>query len=318
MARTHVILVNLGTPAAPTAEAVRAFLEEFLLDPLVVDYPGWFWRPILRRLVLKSRPVRVAELYRSIWHADGSPLEVGTRKITAALAARLGDDFRVTFAYRYGEPSLRGALEAARDAEAERIVAISLFPQRTCSTTGSIDRALDEHAAAAGVEARFERLAIEPDDPGYIEALAARHAEAIGGGPAPDRLLISFHGIPSRYDRRERGLYRSDCARTAAALRAKLGLTEAIAPLTYQSRFGPEPWIKPPTDRAIEASAAGGDRRLAVIAPGFLTDGLETLEELGEQGAESFREAGGEALTLVGAVEDHPAWIAALASRLAD
>lgn len=318
MARTHVILINLGTPAAPTAEAVRAFLEEFLLDPLVVDYPGWFWRPILQRLVLKSRPERVAELYRSIWHADGSPLEVGTRKMVRALATRLGDDFRVTFAYRYGEPSLRGALETARDAGAARIVTISLFPQRTCSTTGSIDRALDEHAAAVGVADRLERLAIEPDDPGYIEALALRHAEAIGDGPAPDRLLISFHGIPSRYDRREQGLYRDDCRRTAVALRARLGLDEVRAPLTYQSRFGPEPWIKPPTDRAIEACAARGDRRLAVIAPGFLTDGLETLEELGVQGAESFRAAGGESLRLVSAVADHFALIDALAARLAD
>jgi len=318
MARFHAVLVNLGTPSAPTPEAVRGFLEEFLLDPLVVDYPRWFWGPILRRLVLRSRPERVAALYRSIWTDAGSPLEAGTRRMVDGLTRRLGPDWDVRFAYRYGSPSVASALAAAKDASAVRIVVVPLFPQRTSSTTGTIERAVHEAATAEGVSSRLTLLEIPPDDAGYVAALADRYRVALEeAGGDPEHLVISFHGIPVRYDRAEKGRYRDDCRRTAEALRETLGLDHERTTLSYQSRFGPEPWIKPPTDATLLERAGAGIRRLAVITPGFLTDGLETLEEIGEQGRASFLGAGGEVFVAVPAVEDHPALLDALAARIA-
>jgi ferrochelatase len=184
-------IVNLGTTRAATPEAVREFLAEFLSDPMVVDYPPWLWRPILSK-ILRSRPEKVAELYRSIWTEEGSPLAQGTERIAEALRRSVGREVRI--AYRYGQPSLREAL-------AEGGVVVSLFPQRTCSTTGSIESALD-----GGVELRR----IAPDDPGYIEAAADLFHRSVGG-ETPEHFVVSFHGIPVRYDRRERGMF----ARTA-------------------------------------------------------------------------------------------------------
>jgi len=314
----HFILVNLGTPAAPTEEAVRDFLEEFLLDPKVVDWPRWIWKPILTRFVLRSRPERVARLYRTIWREQGSPLEDDTQKMARGLRSRLRPHDVVWYAFRYGSPSIRSAFERARDHSASRIGVVSLFPQRTGSTTGSIDRAVLEIATEMGVRDRLDRIEVPPDDEGYIEALAGRYAEVCPvEAPRPDHLLISFHGIPVRYDRREVSAYQADCRRTAEALCTRLGVEPDRVTLAYQSKFGPEPWIQPPTDRTLMQLAREGVRRIAVITPGFLTDGLETLEEIGIRGKETFRAAGGKELVLVPAVADHPAWLDSLARRLA-
>jgi len=319
MPADHLILINLGTPAAPTPEAVRDFLEEFLLDPMVVDWPQWIWRPILTRFVLRSRPARVARLYRTIWREQGSPLADDTQKTVRGLRQRLGASAIVSHAFRYGSPSIRSALETAREQIASRIVVVSLFPQRTGSTTGSITRAVDELAVELGIRDRIERLEVPPDDEGYIEALVARYRQVCPAeGPSPDHVLISFHGIPRRYDRAEFGVYQQDCRRTAEALRTRLGLEAGRVTLAYQSKFGPEPWIQPATDRTLERLALEGVRRIAVITPGFLTDGLETLEEIGIRGTETFRQAGGKELVLVPAVADHPAWLGALSRRFAE
>lgn len=318
MPSDHLILINLGTPAAPTADAVRDFLEEFLLDPMVVDWPRWIWKPILTRFVLRSRPERVARLYRSIWRDQGSPLEDDTQKIARGLRSRIRPHDVVSYAFRYGSPSIRSAFERARDHSASRIGVVSLFPQRTGSTTGSIDRAVTRIATEMGIQNRLERIEVPPDDEGYIEALVGRYAEAFPDeARRPDHLLISFHGIPARYDRREVGAYQADCRRTAEALCSRLGLGADRVTLAYQSKFGPEPWIRPPTDRTLEQLAREGVRRIAVITPGFLTDGLETLEEIGIRGKETFRAAGGKELVLVPAVADHPAWLDSLARRFA-
>ncbi|MFN8179193.1 MAG: ferrochelatase [bacterium] len=308
MGRLSLVLANLGTPAAPTAAAVRAFLEEFLSDPLVVDYPAWFWRPVLQKLVLARRPERVAHAYRSIWRDEGSPLETDTRRLVAAVAKRIGGDAHVTAAYRYGERSLARAVDGRLAEGASQIVVVPLFPQRTSSSSGSIVAEVERIRRAKGLTGKLRVAALAPDAPGYVEALADRIREAFSGGPA-DHLLVSYHGIPVRYDRRERGLYGRDCHATTRALLAHLGWPEGHATHAYQSRFGPEPWLLPQTAERIEALARGGVGHLAVVTPGFVTDGLETLEEIGIRGRDAFEAAGGGRYTTVPAVVDHPRFV---------
>ncbi len=313
-----VVLLNLGTPSAPTPAAVRAFLEEFLLDPAVVDLPRWFWAPFLRRVILPRRAVRSAGLYRSIWSEQGAPLDVGTRRMTAALAARLGGGWTVVHAHRYGAPSLPAAFARAVASGCGRVVVAPLFPQRTRSTTGGMIAFAERCAREVGLTGRMVAATPAPDAPGYISALAARVGEACAGAPRPpEHLLVSFHGTPTRCDRREGGLYRADCAATTRALLAAAGWPEAQATLAYQSRFGPEPWLAPATLDMLRELPRKGVKRVAVVTPGFLTEGLETLEEIGVRGRAAFLDAGGEDFERVRAVEDHPAMIEALAGLVA-
>jgi ferrochelatase len=257
---------------------------------MVVDYPGWLWRPILNR-ILRSRPARVADQYRSIWTNEGSPLKVGTERLRSALGAKIHADVEV--AYRYGSPAVAGRTSGA--------LVVPLFPQRTGSTTGTIE-------ALLAPDARI--LYIPPDDPGYIRAQAELVRRAVGETP-PAHLVVSFHGIPVRYDRAERGIYRRDCESTFRALLAELDWPEQAATLTFQSRFGPEPWIGPATAKTL--AKLGSSRSVAVVTPGFLTDGLETIEEIGIRGRETFMEAGGERFVRVPCVEDHPDFVSSLA-----
>lgn len=325
MQRITTLLVNLGTPAAPRAEEVRVFLREFLSDPQVIDFPAWLWQPILRGMVLRKRPARVAELYESIWYqepcsvcpADGcSPLECGTRRIARAVRARMTSGHRLDWCYRYGERSIENGIREAIAAGSSTVRLIPLFPQRTCSTTGSI---VDEaRRVASRIDTSIEVVFVPPDSPGFVEGLAARVRDRLAiEEQRPEHLLISFHGIPRRYDRREGGLYRRDCERTTEALLGALEWPPDDASLCFQSKFGPERWLEPATADLIESLPGRGVRRLAVVTPGFVTEGLETLEEIGQQGAEAFREAGGERFVYLPAVEDHPDFVRDLAA-LAD
>lgn len=320
-----VLLVNLGTPDRPEPDSVRAFLSEFLTDPLVVDLPGWLWRPILHGMVLRSRPAKVARLYESIWYRQPcgdlcpgtgcSPLSCGTRRVAAALREELGTGFRVDWAYRYGRRSIRSALSQVAAQEADRIFVVPLFPQRTCSTSGSIIEETRCVAAALGIADRVQIVEIPPDERGYVKALARRCRAALERLPEPPgHLLISFHGIPRRYDRRERGRYTDDCLRTASGLVQELDWDPRKATLCYQSKFGPEPWLTPATANRIQELAAQV-RHLAVVTPGFLTEGLETLEEIGQRGHEAFVLGGGEGLVYLPAVEDEVSFVRGL-SRL--
>jgi ferrochelatase len=292
---------------------VRAFLSEFLSDPAVVDIPRWIWGPILNTFVLRSRPARVAEQYESIWSPGGSPLRVATEQMTAAVREQAAGALTVSWAFRYGEPSLESEMQRlARDTDGP-IRVVPLFPQRTDATTGTAFRRAREAAVSAGVANRYQETLVAPADDGYIAALAARWKETLDASATPpEHLVISFHGIPARYDRRERQQYTRDCEETAAALLVTIDWPTDKATLAYQSKFGPEPWLTPATATVIEELARAGTRRVAVITPGFLTHGLETLEEIGIRAKESFLEAGGEELVLVGTVEDHPAMIDSL------
>ncbi|TVP47648.1 MAG: ferrochelatase [Gemmatimonadales bacterium] len=304
-----ILLVNLGTTDAPTPEAVRGFLREFLGDPRVVDWPAWFWRPVLERVVLRSRPRRVARLYASIWSEDGAPLRVGTESLGAGLQAALGVEARVEVAYRYGTPGLAAAL---RDARARGpVVVISLFPHRTSSTTGTLD-ALVAEVVSEGDGHPVRLLHPEPDDAGYIEALAGRWDEARAGATeVPEHLVLSYHGIPVRHDRREGGTYRDGCYRTTGAFLERIGWDPTRATTTFQSRFGPEPWLGPATDATLVELARKGIGGVAVLTPGFLTEGLETLEEIGVEARQEFLAAGGRSFLRVPCVGAHPALVEA-------
>ncbi len=317
MTSPAVVLVNLGTPAAPTEEAVRAFLAEFLADPLVVDWPRWIWMPVLRRIVLRRRPARVALLYASIWTEDGSPLAVSTARLAADLGARLAGRARVVHAYRYGTPGLAAVLREIRATSSE-VAVVPLFAQPTASSTGTIERLVGAVAAEdpAAAPLRFRMLA--PDESRWIAALAARVREALATYPSgsPPEILASYHGIPARVDRGERHAYRDACFRTTAALERALDLTPGAIETAFQSRFGPERWLAPATaDRLVE-HARRGSRRLLVVAPGFLTPGLETLEELGIRGREAFLAAGGEAYAVAASPAGRPEVLDALESLL--
>jgi ferrochelatase len=291
-----VLLVNLGTPAAPTPQAVRSYLAEFLSDPRVVKLPRALWLPVLHGIVLRTRPEKSARKYAQIWTPGGSPLAVNTRKQAAALQSLL-PDVRVEHAMRYGEPSIAAALGKL---EGCAVTAVPLYPQYSESTTQSV---ADKLPSSVRMIRDFH------DHPAYIAALAARvrHHWAQHGRSAV--LVLSFHGLPKRGG----GAYAQQCLATASLLRSELGLGESECRVTFQSRFGYAQWLQPYTEPTLVALAAAGRKRVAVFCPGFVADCLETLEEIGITAKEKFLQAGGSELDLVPCLNDSPEWIAALA-----
>ena len=314
----HLVLVNLGTPKEPSPDSVREFLDEFLSDPAVVDLPRWLWLPILRGIVLRKRPARVAELYGSIWSVGGSPLRVATEQIVAGVRERASGRFGVSAAYRYGEPSLDTVMHALASDGTGPVIVSPLFPHRTDATTGTAFRRAREAAERAGIAARLVERLIHPADPGYVEAMAAQWRRAVAEADHEiEHVVVSFHGIPVRYDRREGGVYMRDCEATTRAFLEAIDWPRDRATLAFQSKFGPEPWLKPATADVLEELPRRGVRRVAVITPGFLTEGLETIEEIGIRGRESFLEAGGTHFIRVGSVEAESAFLDALAALAA-
>jgi protoporphyrin/coproporphyrin ferrochelatase len=320
LAADGVLLINLGTPAAPTAAAIRPWLRDFLSDRRVVDLPRWLWLPVLHGVILPLRPRRLEPLYARIWQPQGSPLLVITRELRDALARRLaaqGTPVAVAEAMRYGEPSVAAGLAALRQAGVARVVALPLYPQYSATTTASAWDALDAALAATGWRPEVLRIEDYHVDPGYVAALAdsvRAHWAAHGRG---ERLLLSFHSIPQRYA--DAGdPYDRQCRATAAALAGALGLAEGEWQIAYQSRVGKAAWLRPYTDEVVPALARAGVRRLDAICPGFAADCLETLDEVAIRYAEAFVAAGGEALRYVPALNAQPAHAAALAALVAE
>jgi protoporphyrin/coproporphyrin ferrochelatase len=313
--RSAVLLINLGTPQAPTAPAVRRYLGEFLSDPRVVELPRWIWLPILYGPILALRPRRTAAKYAAVWTADGSPLLVGSRRQASALGAQLalrGLDIDVALAMRYGEPSIEAALAQLRERRVTRMLMLPLYPQYSATTTGS---------AVDGVNRVLGRLRDVPeirwikhfgDDSAYIDALAAsvvEHWDQHGRGQC---LVMSFHGLP----RRNLDLgdpYHCECQKTARLLAQELGLDLAAFRVSFQSRFGRARWLEPSTVDTLRSLARGGVRRIDVICPGFASDCLETLEEIAIEGQAQFLAAGGEQLRYVPCLNDSGRFIRALA-----
>lgn len=285
---TALLLVNLGTPEAPTAPAVRRYLGEFLSDRRVVQIPRIAWLPLLHGLILPLRGPKAAAKYASIWLPEGSPLAVYTRRLAAAVQARL-PQWRVVDAMRYGEPSLASRLQALRKDGVQRVVVLPLYPQYSTTTTESVRDVVARDGG--GLQVHFiEEYAV---DPGWLAAVVAsiRSWRAVHG--AGEHLLFSYHGLPQRVARAG-DPYPQQCEASTRATVQALGLPDDAWTLTYQSRFGKERWLEPATDVTLRALAARGVRKVDVVCPGFAVDCLETLEEVGLGLAEEFAHAGGE------------------------
>lgn len=311
-----VLLSNLGTPDAPTVEALRRYLAEFLSDPDVVTLPRILWWPILHGIVLRLRPARSAEAYQRIWTPQGSPLLHATRAIAVALEteleSQLGCAVTVVTGMRYGQPSLNLAVSELMETLPTEVVVLPLYPQYARATTGSTLKRLGTLTSGTAALAVGHAIRDYHDHPAYIDALVGsvrEHWQQHGRG---EKLLISFHGIPQQVA--DRGdPYPLHCARTAELLAAALQLPRGDWLQVYQSRFSPAAWLQPYTDETLKRLAGEGIKRVDVICPGFATDCLETLEEIAMRYAEVFREAGGEALRYIPALNARPEHIGALA-----
>ena len=318
-----VLVAQLGTPEAPTAKAVRPYLRQFLSDPRIIDLHPLKWYPILYLFVLTLRPARSAALYANIWTEEGSPLMVYSKAQAQGLQERLGDDYRVVLGMRYGQPSIDKAIATLEQEGIDRILVFSMYPQFSSTTTGSIYDAVNRAANGRRCPWFFSRKRQMPtlrfvppyfDHPSYIDALKQSIIDEIGRLDwTPDRHLITFHGIPRRYID-EGDPYRQQCERTAQLLAVALGLDGDDWTSGFQSRFGKEPWLEPYTEEVLAELGAQGVRRLITACPGFTADCLETLDEIGREGDEIFRDGGGEALHLVPCLNDHPAWLDAMAT----
>ena len=293
--RVGVLLVNLGTPDAPTAAAVRRYLKEFLSDRRVVEIPRLVWWPILNGIILNTRPKKSAHAYAQVWGPDGSPLAAITKAQAAALQARLGNAVQVGWAMRYGQPALGAELQRMKDTGCERVLIAPLYPQYSGATTATVIDALGTQLAAMRWQPAIRTLPPYYDDPAHIAALRADIARQLGALDfVPEVLLLSFHGMP------ERTLHLGDPYHCQCRKTARL-VAEALAPqfpdlrieVSFQSRFGKAKWLEPATDAVLLAEASKGTRRLAIAAPGFSADCLETREELAIRGRDDFLAAGG-------------------------
>ena len=289
-----VLLVNLGTPDAPDPRSVRRYLAEFLSDRRVVEIPPIAWQPILRGIILNTRPKKSAHAYRQVWTDAGSPLAAITAAQAAGLQDRLGPAVRVEWAMRYGQPAIGAGLARLQAAGCERILLAPLYPQYSAATTASVVDKAGDWLRMQRWQPALRTLPPYHDDPAYIAALAQDIGQQLDAlAFVPQVLLLSFHGMP------ERTLHLGDpyhchCRKTARLLEAALARPALRVVTTFQSRFGRARWLEPATDQVLAAEASAGTRRLAIAAPGFVADCLETLEELAIRGRDQFTSAGGE------------------------
>lgn len=301
-----VLLANLGTPDAAEKGAVRRYLAEFLSDRRVVEIPPVIWQPILRGAVLTTRPAKSAHAYSQVWTDDGSPLAAITKRQAEALQARLGDAVKVDWAMRYGRPSIADKVQALKEAGHDRILFAPLYPQYSAATTATAVDQLGRALAKMRWQPAIRTLPPYHDDPAYIAALHADIARQIAAlGWMPEVLLLSYHGMP------ERTLHLGDpyhcqCRKTSRMLAESLAAShpELRIEVGFQSRFGKAKWLEPATDQVLEAEAKSGTKRLAVVAPGFSADCLETLEELAMQGRDQFTGAGGDQFAALACLND--------------
>lgn len=340
--RIGVLLVNLGTPDAPTASAVRRYLAEFLSDTRIVDYPRALWLPLLHGVILNVRPAKTAKAYAEIWRAESneSPLRYFTRHLAERLGERMAGrtsggasgnastasagqcphsavasaatpttmpagargladaasatgPVLVDYAMRYGTPAIADRIRALQAAGCDRLLVLPLYPQYSSTTTASVNDAVFDALKSMKWQPALRVVPAFHDRPAYIDALAQSLHDAFRQITwTPERVVLSFHGVPERL-LTEGDPYHCHCAKTARLLRQRMGWDETFAPLTFQSRFGPEKWLGPATDDTIDRLAEDGVRNIAVITPGFVSDCLETLEEIGIAAAESFHAKGG-------------------------
>ena len=303
-----VLLINLGTPDATDPASIRRYLAEFLSDRRVIEWSRWLWYPILYGLVLNTRPRKVGKAYAKIWNKerDESYLRTFTRSQALQLTNRLSDlsSVRIEWAMRYGQPSIRGKIEELQRSGCERILLYPLYPQYAAATTATVN----DESFRALIDLRWQpAIRTVPryhDDPIYIDALARSIENFIPNlGWEPDILLTSYHGIPMSYFMKG-DPYHCQCQKTTRLLRERLGWDQDRIMVTFQSRFGPEEWLQPYTDKTLEQMARNGTKRVAVINPGFVSDCLETLEEIAVEAKEIFLHNGGERFAHVPCLND--------------
>ncbi|OWV85744.1 ferrochelatase [Rhizobium sp. R635] len=306
--KVGVLLVNLGTPDGTDYISMRRYLREFLTDRRVIEWSPWKWYPILFGVVLNRRPQKVGKAYELIWNKERneSYLRTYTRNQSELMAERLKDlaNVKVDWAMRYGTPSIASRIEALKEDGCDRIVLFPLYPQYAAATTATVNDKAFQKLLTMRWQPALRTVPDYHDDETYIEALAQsveKHLSTLDW--KPEMLLASFHGIPMSYFKKGDPYY-CQCQKTGRLLRERLGLTKENFMVTFQSRFGPEEWLQPYTDKTVEKLAQDGVKRIAVINPGFVSDCLETLEEIAEQAAHSFHENGGDKFTHIPCLND--------------
>ena len=311
--RIGVLLVNLGSPKTATSKDVRTYLKEFLSDRRVVEIPPLLWQPILRGIILTTRPRKSAHAYAQIWTEDGSPLTVITRKQAESLKDKLGDEVLVDWAMRYGEPAITSKIVAMKTAGCDRILVAPLYPQYSGATTATVMDAVARALSGMRWQPALRTLPPYHDDPAYIGALAQSIETNLAGLPfSPDVILASFHSMP------ERTLHLGDpyhcqCRKTARLLSEALGRPLAVS---FQSRLGRAKWLEPATDATLGSLPRSGSKKVAVVAPGFAADNLETLEEIAIRGRQTFLDAGGTDFAYLPCLNDSEPGISMLTSLL--
>ncbi|MFD0982188.1 ferrochelatase [Tropicimonas aquimaris] len=313
-----VLVANLGTPDGTDYWSMRRYLNEFLSDQRVIDYPKWKWQPLLQLIILSKRPFSSGAAYRSIWNEEKneSPLMTITRDQTAAIAAameaRYGDKVVVDYCMRYGNPSTKSKVQALIEQGCRKILFFPLYPHYAGATSATAN----DQFFRALMEEKWQPVAriVPPyfEEPAYVDALAQSVERAYAAmEQKPDILVCSYHGVPKRY-LMEGDPYHCQCQKTTRLLKERLGFADEAITTTFQSQFGPEDWLRPYTVDHVADLAREGKKRIAVIAPAFSADCIETLEEINEEIRESFEEAGGESFTYIPCLNDDAAHIAAL------
>jgi ferrochelatase len=306
--RIGVLLVNLGTPDTADANGVRVYLREFLSDPRVIEDQGLIWKLVLNGVILRVRPARKAKDYLKIWNNERneSPLKTITRAQSDKLAAAIADHEHVVvdWAMRYGNPSIRSGFDALTAKGCDRVLVVPLYPQYSAATTATVFDKVAEVLLTMRVQPAVRFVPPYYVEPIYIDALANSIEAQLATLPfKPEVIVASFHGMPQKYvDKGDP--YQTQCVATVEALRKRLGLDDNRLILTFQSRFGYDPWLQPYTDKTMERLAREGVKRIAVITPGFSADCLETLEEIAQENAEIFRRAGGEQFSFIPSLND--------------
>ncbi|MEM9428822.1 MAG: ferrochelatase [Pseudomonadota bacterium] len=304
-AKIGVVLANLGTPDATDYWSMRRYLNEFLSDRRVIDYPAWLWQPLLQLVILSKRPFSSGEAYRGIWNteADESPLLTTTRdqaeRLAIELAGQFGDEVIVDFAMRYGNPSTPSVMEKMKDLGCEKILFFPLYPQYSAPTTATANDQAFRSLMTMNWQPALRTVPAYYDHPLYIDALAQSVEHAYARlDRRPDILVTSYHGVPKRY-LMEGDPYHCQCQKTSRLLKERLGWGDDDLRVTFQSKFGPEEWLQPYTVEEVARLAEAGKKNIAIMAPAFSSDCVETLEEINEEIKESFEEAGGETFNYI-------------------
>jgi protoporphyrin/coproporphyrin ferrochelatase len=320
-AKTGILLINLGTPDAPTAEAVRPYLKEFLSDPRVVEIPKAIWWPILNGIILNTRPKKSAAKYASVWLPEGSPLRVHTAKQTVLLQGYLGErtkaPFVVDYAMRYGNPSIPSVLRKLKEQNCQRILIVPMYPQYAASSSGTAFDIVFAELQQMRNSPALRTIKNFHDNPGYIKALANNINEYWMKNGRPEKLVMSFHGLP-QFSLDKGDPYHCECHKTGRLLAQELGLKTGQYFLSFQSRFGKAEWLKPYTTATLKELGKQKTRRVDVVCPGFVADCLETLEEIAMEGKEDFQHTGGGEYHYIPCLNERNDWMHALTDLVMD